>query len=132
MMSDKIKILVGEDSSIIINLTKSVLAFENYSMKAARNGKQVLEMLAAEDFHLILMDITMPQMDGIQCTKEIRKLADPTKNRIPIIAITGNAANHTPEDFRQRSPSRGHIRKHKMVFPISVCRHSQRRKLPDT
>ena len=101
MMSDKIKILVGEDSSIIINLTKSVLAFEKYSMKAARNGKQVLEMLAAEDFHLILMDITMPQMDGIQCTKEIRKLADPSKNRIPIIAITGNAANHTPEDFRK-------------------------------
>ncbi|MEY3648644.1 MAG: hypothetical protein RLZ13_1529 [Bacteroidota bacterium] len=100
-MSDKIKILVGEDSSIIINLTKSVLAFENYSMKAARNGKQVLEMLEAEDFDLILMDITMPQMDGIECTKAIRKLADATKNNIPIIAITGNAANHTPEDFRK-------------------------------
>ena len=100
-MHNQINILVGEDSSIIINLTKSVLAFENYSMKAARNGKQVLEILAAEDFDLILMDITMPQMDGIQCTKEIRKLADPKKNRIPIIAITGNAANHTPEDFRK-------------------------------
>ena len=101
MMSDKIKILVGEDSSIIINLTKSVLAFENYSIKAARNGKQVLEMLVNEDFDLILMGGTMPQMDGIQCTKEIRKLADPTKNKIPIIAITGNAANHTLEDFRK-------------------------------
>lgn len=100
-MHNQIKILVGEDSSIIIKLTKSVLAFENYSMKAARNGKQVLEMLAAEDFDLVLMDITMPQMDGIQCTKEIRKLADPKKNKIPIIAITGNAANHTPEDFRK-------------------------------
>ena len=65
MVREKIKILVGEDSSIIINLTKSVLAFENYEMKAARNGKQVLEMLAAEDFDLILMDITMPILDGI-------------------------------------------------------------------
>ena len=55
MVSEKVKILVGEDSSIIINLTKSVLAFENYSMKSARNGKQVLEMLAEEDFDLILM-----------------------------------------------------------------------------
>jgi len=100
-MRDKMKILVGEDSSIIINLTKSVLAFENCSMKAACNGKQVLEMVAEEDFDLILMDITMPQMDGIQCTKEIRKLADPKKNGIPIIAISGNAANHTPEDFRK-------------------------------
>jgi CheY-like chemotaxis protein len=43
----------------------------------------------------------MPQMDGIQCTKEIRKLTDPAKKSIPIIAITGNAANHTPEDFRK-------------------------------
>ncbi|MDA0315132.1 MAG: response regulator [Bacteroidetes bacterium] len=100
-MHNQMKILVGEDSSIIINLTKSVLAFENYSMKAARNGKQVLEMLTDEDFDLILMDITMPQMDGIECTREIRKLADSKKNSIPIIAITGNAANHTPEDFRK-------------------------------
>ena len=108
MVREKIKILVGEDSSIIINLTKSVLAFENYEMKAARNGKQVLEMLAAEDFDLILMDITMPILDGIQCTKEIRKMVDPKKNRIPIIAITGNAANHTPEDFRKFGVQRLH------------------------
>lgn len=101
MARDKMKILVGEDSSIIINLTKSVLAFENYNLKAARNGKQVLEMLAEEDFDLILMDITMPLMDGIQCVKEIRKLTDPKKNSIPIIAISGNAANHTPEEFRK-------------------------------
>ena len=86
-MHNQINILVGEDSSIIINLTKSVLAFENYSMKAARNGKQVLEILAAEDFDLILMDITMPQMDGIQCTKEIRKLADPKKIVSPSLRL---------------------------------------------
>jgi CheY-like chemotaxis protein len=100
-MSSEKKILVGEDSSIIINLTKNVLAFENYKMKAARNGKQVLEMLANEDFDLILMDITMPVMDGVQCTLEIRNMADPVKSKLPIIAISGNAANYTPEDFRK-------------------------------
>lgn len=100
-MSNEKKILVGEDSSIIINLTKNVLAFENYQMKAAKNGKQVLEMLGNEDFDLILMDITMPIMDGVQCTKEIRNLPDPKKSKLPIIAITGNAANYTPEDFRR-------------------------------
>jgi CheY-like chemotaxis protein len=62
MSKDK-KILVGEDSSIIINLTKSVLAFENYSMKAARNGEQVLELLEKENFDLILMDLNMPVLD---------------------------------------------------------------------
>jgi CheY-like chemotaxis protein len=100
-MSETKKILVGEDSSIIINLTKSVLAFENYQMKAARNGKQVLELFEKENFDLILMDVSMPVMDGIECTRQIRELADPVKSKIPIIAISGNIHNYTPEDFRR-------------------------------
>jgi CheY-like chemotaxis protein len=100
-MRDNKKILVGEDSSIIINLTKNVLAFENYQMKAARNGKQVLELLENEDFDLILMDISMPVMDGVECTRRIRALPDPVKSKLPIIAISGNIHNYTPEEFRK-------------------------------
>lgn len=100
-MSETKKILVGEDSSIIINLTKNVLAFENYQMKAARNGKQVLDLLEKEDFDLILMDISMPVMDGAECTKQIRSLTDPVKSKLPIIAISGNIHNYTPEEFRK-------------------------------
>jgi hypothetical protein len=100
-MSKAKKILVGEDSSIIINLTKSVLAFENYEMKAARNGKQVLEFLEKEDFDLILMDISMPVLDGVQCTKMIRAMADPIKSNLPIIAISGNINNYTNDEFRK-------------------------------
>lgn len=100
-MTESKKILVGEDSSIIINLTKNVLAFENYQMKAARNGKQVLEILEKEEFDLILMDISMPIMDGVECTRQIRALADPVKSKLPIIAISGNIHNYTPEEFRR-------------------------------
>ncbi len=100
MSKDK-KILVGEDSSIIINLTKSVLAFENYSMKAARNGKQVLEFLEKEDFDLILMDLNMPILDGVECTKQIRALSDPVKSKLPIIAISGNINNYSMDEFRK-------------------------------
>ncbi|MFN3998367.1 response regulator [Algoriphagus sp.] len=100
-MSDPKKILVGEDSSIIINLTKNVLAFENYQMKAARNGQQVLDLLEKENFDLILMDISMPVMDGVECTKQIRNLSDPSKSKLPIIAISGNIKNYTPEEFRK-------------------------------
>ena len=100
-MSDAKKILVGEDSSIIINLTKNVLAFENYQMKAARNGKQVLELLEKEKFDLILMDISMPVMDGVECTRQIRALADEWISKLPIIAISGNINNYTPEEFRR-------------------------------
>ncbi|RIW15010.1 response regulator [Algoriphagus lacus] len=100
-MSAPKKILVGEDSSIIINLTKNVLAFENYQMKSARNGKQVLELLEKESFDLILMDISMPVMDGVECTRQIRSLTDPVKSKLPIIAISGNINNYTPEEFRK-------------------------------
>jgi hypothetical protein len=95
------KILVGEDSSIIINLTRSVLSFEKYEMKSARNGKQVLELLEEEDFDLILMDLNMPVLDGITCTKTIRKMDDPKKSKIPIIAISGNIHNYTHDEFRK-------------------------------
>lgn len=95
------RILVGEDSSIIINLTKNVLAFEKYEMKAAKNGKQVLELLEKEHFDLILMDIGMPVMDGLECTRLIRNHTDSAKSKLPIIAISGNANNYTPEEFRK-------------------------------
>ncbi|MDO8966320.1 response regulator [Algoriphagus sp.] len=100
-MSESKKILVGEDSSIIINLTKNVLAFENYQMKAARNGKQVLEFLEKEPFDLILMDISMPVMDGVECTRLIRSHSNPAVSKLPIIAISGNIHNYTPEEFRR-------------------------------
>ncbi|MBB6325247.1 hypothetical protein FHS59_000862 [Algoriphagus iocasae] len=100
-MSTPKKILVGEDSSVIINLTKSVLAFEKYEMKAARNGKQVLELLDKEDFDLILMDISMPVMDGVTCTQAIRNLPDPKKSKLPIIAISGNVNNYTMDELRK-------------------------------
>lgn len=100
-MNEPKKILVGEDSSVIINLTKNVLAFENYKMTAARNGQQVLDLLAKEDFDLILMDISMPVLDGIACTKAIRNLPEEKKSNLPIIAISGNILNMTHDEFRK-------------------------------
>ncbi|MDR7130837.1 CheY-like chemotaxis protein [Algoriphagus sp. 4150] len=100
-MNNPKKILVGEDSSVIINLTKSILSFENYQMKAAKNGKQVLEMLEKEEFDLILMDLNMPVLDGTSCTKMIREMNDPSKSKLPIIAISGNMHNYTMDEFRR-------------------------------
>ena len=100
-MSENKKVLVAEDSSVIINLTRNVLMFEQYSITAVKNGKQVLEKLAKENFDLILMDINMPIMDGIECTKAIRGLEDPKKAKVPIVAITGNYKNYTLDDFKK-------------------------------
>lgn len=100
-MADQKKILVAEDSSVIINLTKNVLLFEKFLITAVKNGKQVLDKLQKEDYDLILMDINMPVMDGIECTRSIRALPDKKKANVPIVAITGNYKNYTLDDFKK-------------------------------
>ena len=93
------KVLIAEDSSVIQNLTKRILQMQDYQIFSAKNGKQVLKMLETDFFDIILMDINMPQMDGMECAKNIRALADEKKSQIPIVAITGNAKNYSMEDF---------------------------------
>ncbi len=100
MESGSVKIMIAEDSSVIQNLTKKILQIQNYVIKSVKNGKQVLKSLEKDDYDLILMDINMPIMNGIECAREIRKLKEKKKNAIPIIAITGNADNYTLEEFR--------------------------------
>ncbi|MFN6946209.1 MAG: response regulator [Cytophagaceae bacterium] len=93
------KVLIAEDSSVIQNLTKKILEFQNFSITSVKNGKEVLRELEKESFDVLLLDINMPQMDGMTCAKTIRQLADGNKN-IPIIAITGNAKNYSEQDFK--------------------------------
>jgi hypothetical protein len=100
-MSVQKQVLVAEDSSVIQNITKKVLQFQNYNITAVKNGLQVLEIMEKNDFDIILMDINMPGMDGMECARQIRKLPDEKKSSVPIVAITGNAKNYTLEDFRE-------------------------------
>lgn len=100
-MPDKKRVLVAEDSSVIQNLTKKVLQFQNYDIESAKDGKQVLSKLQNQRYDVILMDISMPVMDGMDCTKQIRAMEDPDKSQTPIIAISGNADNYSEEDFKE-------------------------------
>lgn len=94
------KILVAEDSSVIQNLTKKILSLQNYEISAVKNGKQVMDKLDKEVFDLILLDIHMPIMDGMQCARAIRQMPDDKNGKVPIIAITGNANNYSMDDFK--------------------------------
>lgn len=95
------KVLIAEDSSVIQNVTKKILQMQNFDISAAKNGQQVLDVLQNEHFDIILMDINMPVMDGMECTRNIRAMTDPEKARIPIIAITGNAKNYSIAEFKE-------------------------------
>ena len=92
------KIIVAEDSSVIQNLTKKILSQMNYDIVSVKNGQQVLDLLDEETYDLILLDIHMPVMDGMECATRVRNLTTDNKS-IPIIAITGNANNYTNEEF---------------------------------
>lgn len=95
------KVLVAEDSSVIQNLTKKILEFQNYQLVSVKNGKEVMDALEKDDFDVILMDINMPVMDGMECSRKIRAMKDEKKASIPIIAITGNAPNYSMDDFKK-------------------------------
>ncbi len=99
-MTQSKKVLVAEDSSVIQNLTKKILQIQNYQISSVKNGEQVLKQLENENFDIILMDINMPIMDGMECAKKIRALDDKDKAETPIIAITGNAKNYSMDDFK--------------------------------
>ena len=94
------KVLVAEDSSVIQNLTKKILQMQNYEISSVKNGQQVLDALQDQHFDIILMDINMPVMDGMECSRQIRALSDASKSQIPIVAITGNAQNYSIDEFK--------------------------------
>lgn len=89
------KVLIAEDSSVIQNLTKKILQFQNFDIQSVKNGKELLDAVETQNYDVILLDINMPIMDGIQAVTELRQHADAVKKATPVIAITGNAANHS-------------------------------------
>lgn len=82
------KILVAEDNKINFFVANKFLIGWGVSVTHAENGQLALEKLEIEDFDLILMDLHMPVMDGIEATRIIRKSDNPKIKNIPIVALT--------------------------------------------
>ena len=79
-------ILICDDQPDIVNALKIYLAPEGYNLFEAFNGEEALELIRTQDFHLILLDIMMPRMDGITATARIREFSN-----VPIILITAKS-----------------------------------------
>lgn len=85
------KILVVEDNIINQMVVTNMLRNLKMEVVTANNGLDALDRISEYNFDLILMDIQMPEMDGYRATAAIRKLADPVKRDVPIIALTASA-----------------------------------------
>ncbi|HTS47096.1 MAG TPA: response regulator [Bryobacteraceae bacterium] len=94
----KQRILIAEDNIVNQRLAARLLEREGHQVEIAASGKQALDLLEGKQFDLVLMDIQMPEMDGLQATAQIRRKERGSGQRIPIIAITAQAS----ESDRQR------------------------------
>lgn len=79
-------ILICDDDRDIVNALKIFLADEKYRLYEAFTGKQALEVLNKKEIHLVLMDIMMPEMDGISAMVKIRETSN-----VPVILLTAKS-----------------------------------------
>ena len=87
-----LRILLAEDNVINQKLAVRILEKQGWQPVVANNGKEAVELYKKEGFDLILMDVQMPEMDGIEATKKIRKIEEESAGgHIPIVALTANA-----------------------------------------
>jgi CheY-like chemotaxis protein/HPt (histidine-containing phosphotransfer) domain-containing protein len=86
-----LRLLVVEDNTINQRVLTGLLARLGHSAVVAGNGRAALEMLGREDFDGVLMDVQMPEMDGLETTAHIRHAERNAGRHLPIIALTAHA-----------------------------------------
>jgi len=95
-----LRVLLAEDDRVSMISCKRMLEKLGHEISAASDGQQALQLLAEGDFDLVLMDIQMPVMDGMEATKSIREQSRfSAKWRIPIVAMTAYAMTGDRERF---------------------------------
>jgi chemotaxis methyl-accepting protein methylase/signal transduction histidine kinase/chemotaxis response regulator CheB len=95
-----LKILVAEDDPLNRYLLSTILQDMGCNPVAVENGAEALRRLEKETFDLVLMDISMPEMDGITATRNIRRYSEKSLNHhVPIIAVTAHVLDESREKF---------------------------------
>src|SRR5205823_6295739 len=83
-------VLVAEDTPINQEVVRAMLERLGYRADVVANGREAIDMMARIPYLAVLMDMQMPEMDGLEATAVIRNRTPPGSARIPIIALTAN------------------------------------------
>jgi signal transduction histidine kinase/ActR/RegA family two-component response regulator len=97
--SRRLHVLVADDNPINQRLLMAMLDSAGHTASIAQNGREAVEAVSAQDFDIVLMDVQMPVMDGVQATAQIRGMPPPKCN-IPIIALTADALQGAEDRYR--------------------------------
>mgnify|MGYP005843296055 FL=1 len=88
--SGKLRILLAEDNLMNQRVIQKMLEREGFDIRIAETGTEAVEAVEKDTFDIVLMDIHMPEMDGYEATRNIRKLEKGSERHIPIIALTAS------------------------------------------
>lgn len=96
----KLTILVVDDDPLCRRIAEAYITKLGHLPVSVANGKEAVELLRRERFDLVLMDITMPVMDGLEATRVIREGEKGTNRHVPIVAVTGCTQYADPKHYR--------------------------------
>jgi two-component system, sensor histidine kinase and response regulator len=92
-----LRILVAEDNPTNQKLLRALLELHHHDVTMVGNGREALDRSAAADFDLVLMDVQMPEMGGLEATEAIRARERDTGGHLPIVALTAHAMSGDKE-----------------------------------
>ena len=95
-----LRILVAEDMLANQRLIQTILEKRGHTVKVVDNGEEAVAAVAEGEFDLLMMDMQMPVMDGLEATRRIRE-TEPEERHTPIVAMTANALRGTEERCRR-------------------------------